>query len=71
MKRINDDKELLEFTIERYNYYNSAFLREDKGSVYDSFTGVTHFYLKDFLNDLLVIQRYAAKEKQNGNGEGG
>lgn len=70
MKRINDDKELLEFTIERYNHYNAIFSKEDHGNIFDSHVNITHFYLKDFLNDLLVIQRYAAKEKQYDNGEG-
>jgi hypothetical protein len=69
MKRIETKKDLLQFAIERYNHYDAIFKKEDKGSVYDSFSGITHFYLKDFLTDLLVIQRFAAKDNEDENGE--
>lgn len=62
MLRINTQKELLDFTVQKYAYYSKVLKSpEDMISVY---------YLRDFLNDLLLIQRYASKDGEANSGEG-
>jgi hypothetical protein len=56
-RRITTKKELLDFTIEKYAFYSNIFNQEHGDDI-------SKFYLKDFLTDLLLIQRYA-----DGNGE--
>lgn len=54
MQRITTKKELLDFTIEKYALYSKVLKsRQDMVSVY---------YVRDFMNDLLLIQRYASLE---------
>lgn len=55
MQRIESQQELLLFAVQRYNHYNKIY-QEAHGS------SISVYYLKDFLNDLLLIQRFASKE---------
>lgn len=55
MQRIETQQELLLFAVQRYNHYNKIY-QEAHGS------SISVYYLKDFLNDLLLIQRFASKD---------
>lgn len=54
MQRIETIQDLLDFTVEKYSYYAKIF-QANRDSV-------TVYYVKDFMNDLLLIQRFASKE---------
>lgn len=62
-KRIKSKKELLNFAIERYTHYNKTF-NDEHGDM------ISKFYLKDFLTDLLFIQRYADGDDNDDSGKG-
>lgn len=53
LTRLQSQQELLEFVVTRYRAYKKVFDTE-----HDDY--VSRFYLKDFLNDLLIIQRFAS-----------
>lgn len=65
MRRIITKEELLEFTIERYNFYNQIFK-------YHDYSTISRYYLQDFMQDLLLIQNFASSKDDpiQGDGEG-
>jgi hypothetical protein len=57
-RRLKSKKELLDYTIEKYAFYTKIFNEEHSGVI-------SKFYLKDFLTDLLLIQRYADRKEDD------
>lgn len=54
MKRIQSNEQLLEYVVKKYYVYEKAF-RAEPGAL------ISKYYLTDFLQDLLLIQRFVSK----------
>lgn len=61
MERIKSKEELLEFVIKKYALYNRHF--NDTNDEH-----ISKYYLKDFMQDLLLIQNFASSKDANGEG---